>query len=98
MDVSGPSGCPKDSIMGYGVGVARADTTFTYPKITVVNGGQRKVFFYTIVLRSLHIVSGRGDWLATTYCPPDREWKWKAVAIFNNGQELSPNGQVACQR
>jgi hypothetical protein len=139
MDVSGPSGCPKDSIMGYGSGVARADTTFTYPKITVVNGGQREVFFYTvlnnparvqepvpgivtklsgpwsyhlhvvipknlqivagvpIVLQSLHIASGRGDWLATTYCPPDREWKWKAVAIFNNGQELFPHGQVACR-
>ena len=33
-----------------------------------------------IVLQSLHIVSGRGHWLSTTYCPPDREWKWKAVA------------------
>lgn len=139
MDLSGPGACPPDSIMGSGTGVARADTTFTYPKITVVNGGQHEVFFYTvlnnparvqepvpgivtklsgawsyhlhvvipnnlqvvagvpIVLQSLHIVSGRGDWLATTYCPPDREWKWKATVTFNNGQELFPHGAVGCR-
>lgn len=139
MNVSGPSGCPSDSIMGHGTGVARADSTFTYPQITVVNGGQHEVFFYTvlnnparvqepvpgivtklsgpwlyhlhvvipknlqivagvpIVLQSLHIVSGRGDWLATTYCPPDREWKWKALASFNNGQQLFTHGAVGCR-
>jgi hypothetical protein len=139
LDYAGPSGCPADSIMGWGFGVARADTTFTYPKITVVNGGQHEVFFYTvlnnparvqepvpgivtklsgpwsyrlhvvipknlqivagvpIVLQSLRIVAGRGNWLATTYCPPDRRWKWKAVAIFDTGQELFPHGGVVCR-
>jgi hypothetical protein len=139
LDRSGPRGCTADSIMGYGTGVARADTTFTYPKITVVNGGQHEVFFYTvldnparvqepvpgiitklsgpwsyylhvaipknlqivagvpIVLRSLHIASGRGDWLATTSCPPDREWRWKALVIFTGGQELHPHGEVGCR-
>ena len=35
--------------MGHGGGVARADTTFTYPKITVVNGGAQRVFAYTVL-------------------------------------------------
>jgi hypothetical protein len=138
LNAVGPSGCPPDSIMGHGTGVARADTTFTYPKITVVNGGQSRVYFYTvlnnparvqepvvgtitklsgqwsyklhtvipknlqivagvpIVLQSLHIVSGRGDWLATTYCPPDQRWRWRAIAIFTNGQTLKTSGAVAC--
>lgn len=139
LDRVGPSGCPSASIMGSGSGVARADTTFSYPKITVVNGGQRVVYFYTvlnnparveepvpgvvtkasgpwsyklhvviprnlqivagvpIVLHSLHITAGRGDWIATTYCPPDHEWRWKAEAIFTDGQALFPRGQVACR-
>jgi hypothetical protein len=45
----GPPGCPKGSIMGRGTGTATADDVFTYPKITVVNGGRAKVFFYTVL-------------------------------------------------
>jgi hypothetical protein len=140
LDRKGPAGCPAASIMGYGGGVARADTAPSYPKITVVNGGQRVVDFYTVlnnparvqepvpgtvtrlsgrwsyrlqvvipknlqvvagvplVLQSLHIAAGRGDWLATTYCPPDHRWRWKALAVFDEGQQLSPAGAVACRR
>jgi hypothetical protein len=139
MDVSGPSGCTKDSIMGYGGGTARADTTFTYPQITVVNGGQHVVYFYTvlnnparvqepvpgiitklrgrwayklhvviprnlqivagvpIVLQTLHIAAGRGDWLSTIWCPRSREWDWQALAIFSNGQTIPTHGAVACR-
>ena len=49
LNALGPAGCPKDSIMGHGTGVATADTNFTYPKITIVNGGQHVVFAYTIL-------------------------------------------------
>ncbi len=35
--------------MGSGRGSAFADTEITYPKITVVNGGKTKVFFYTVL-------------------------------------------------
>jgi hypothetical protein len=136
----GPSACPPDSIMGSGRGVARADTTFTYPKITLVNGGQRVVYFYTvlnnparvqepvpgivtklsgrwsyrlhvvipknlqivagipIILQKLNITAGRGNWLATTYCPPDHKWAWKADTIFTDGERLTPSGTVACRR
>jgi hypothetical protein len=45
----GPSVCPKGSIMGRGTAKARADTVFTYPKITVINGGAHKVYFYTVL-------------------------------------------------
>jgi hypothetical protein len=46
---SGPRGCPAASIMGSGSGTAYADTTHTYPKITVVNGGQKTIYFYTVL-------------------------------------------------
>jgi hypothetical protein len=45
----GISGCPAKSIMGTGSGVAYADTVFTSPKITVVNGGGNKVFLFTVL-------------------------------------------------
>src|ERR1700735_2714837 len=45
----GPSVCPKASIMGKGSGTAYADTTKTHPKITVVNGGQNTIYFYTVL-------------------------------------------------
>jgi hypothetical protein len=139
LDRIGPGGCPPSSIMGSGSGVARADTTFSYPKITLVNGGQHVVFFYTVlnnparvqepvpgivtklsgrwsyelrvripqnlqvvagvplVLQSLQIAGGRGDWLATTSCPPDHQWNWQAMATFNDGQRLPAHGEVGCR-
>jgi hypothetical protein len=45
----GPKGCPKASIMGSGGGSAFADTVVTHPKITVVNGGGRAVYFFTVL-------------------------------------------------
>ena len=139
LSARGPRACPVGSIMGAGGGVARADRTFTYPKITLVNGGQQVVYFYTvlnnparvqepvpgtvtklsgrwsyrlhvviprnlqivagipIVLQKLHIAAGRGNWLATTYCPPDHKWAWQALTIFTDGERLANHGTVACR-
>lgn len=49
LEVRGPQGCPKRSIMGSGTGTAYADTTVTRPRITVVNGGASTVYFYTVL-------------------------------------------------
>jgi hypothetical protein len=49
LDLSGPSGCKRGSIMGYGSGTAYADTTLTHPQITVVNGGANTIYFYTVL-------------------------------------------------
>jgi hypothetical protein len=49
LNAVGPAGCPKGSIVGSGTGNAYADTTITHPKITVVNGGATRVFFYTVL-------------------------------------------------
>lgn len=45
----GVQACPKGSIMGEGEGEAMADTVPTRPQITVVNGGAKRVFFYTVM-------------------------------------------------
>jgi hypothetical protein len=45
----GVSGCPKGSIMGKGSGKAMADDVPTYPKVTIVNGGAKRVYFYTVM-------------------------------------------------
>lgn len=49
LNLRGPTGCPKGSIMGHGGGVAYADQTITRPRITVVNGGPKAVYFYTVL-------------------------------------------------
>lgn len=49
LNAAGPTACPKASIMGSGGGNAYADQVITHPKITVVNGGKSKVFFYTVL-------------------------------------------------
>lgn len=49
LDRRGPAGCPRGSIMGHGGGVAYADNTLTRPRITVVNGGPKAVYFYTVL-------------------------------------------------
>jgi hypothetical protein len=135
----GLSGCPKGSIMGKGMGKATADEVWTYPKVTVVNGGPKRVYFYTvmtnparvqapivakvtklsgkwsykvqadipkslqvvagvpIVLHELHISGGRRDWLATTYCPPDRRWRYHAEGLFTTGETIIYDDSVPCR-
>jgi hypothetical protein len=66
----GPAGCPKASIMGHGTGNAYADTTVTHPQITVVNGGSKVVYFYTVLNNPArvqepvigHLKKTRGKW------------------------------------
>lgn len=45
----GVGGCPKGAVIGKGGGVAFADTVFTRPKITIVNGGGKRVYLYTVL-------------------------------------------------
>jgi hypothetical protein len=45
----GLAACPKGSIFGKGVAKAWADTEITRPRITVVNGGATRVYFYTVL-------------------------------------------------
>jgi hypothetical protein len=49
LNAAGPNACPKGSIMGSGTGTAFADTVVTRPRITVVNGGATRVYFYTVL-------------------------------------------------
>jgi hypothetical protein len=45
----GPAACPAKSIMGAGSGDALADTVHTTPRITVVNGGAKVIYFWTVL-------------------------------------------------
>ncbi len=140
MERSGLRTCPARSIMGHARAVADADGTKSYPKITIVNGGAKYVYFYVelstparvkqpiaatitkltsgrwqyrldfkiprnlqivagIPLRAegFHALFGREDWLATTYCPPDRKWRWHAEGRYSSGQVVPADGTIACR-
>lgn len=47
LDRRGIRGCPRRSIMGRATGLAWADNVRTRPRIQIVNGGPRRVWFYT---------------------------------------------------
>jgi len=47
LDREGIRGCPERSIMGRASGVAWADQERTRPRVQIVNGGPRRVWFYT---------------------------------------------------
>jgi hypothetical protein len=47
LNSKGPKGCPSTSIIGSGSGIAYADKVLTKPKIIVVNGGAKTIYFYT---------------------------------------------------
>jgi hypothetical protein len=44
-----------------------------------------------------HATFGREDWLATTYCPPDRKWRWHAEGRYSSGQVVPADGTIACR-
>jgi hypothetical protein len=46
---SGPKACPARSIMGHATVRADADGVTSYPKITIVNGGASKFYFYAVL-------------------------------------------------
>jgi hypothetical protein len=139
----GVSKCPKESIMGQGQGLAYADDVFTRPKITVVNGGADKVYFFTtlsnparvqapvlgritkpggrwsyklhvevpkvlqvvagvpIAAKQLRVTAGgkpwAKDWIATTFCPRDRLWRYHVDAFLSNGTVSRYDGTVPCR-
>jgi hypothetical protein len=51
-----------------------------------------------ISLTKLHLEIGKGDILASTYCPPDNKWKYESKSVLLDGREPEISGSVACRR
>ena len=93
--------------MGRGTGVATADTNFTYPKITIVNGGQHKVFAYTIlnnparvqtpVIGTITKLSGRWSYKLHVVIPKVLQVV-AGVPIVLHSLHLSPAGATGWRR
>jgi hypothetical protein len=132
--------CPRGSIFGKGIATGFADEVITRPRITVVNGGAKRVYFFTeltnpalvemavvgkikrrtgkwsyqldftvpeqlqivagvpITVTKLHIEAGRGDILATTYCPPSRRWPYESTLELSDGRGPFIEGSTPCRR
>jgi hypothetical protein len=49
----GPSGCPPRSVMGHGQlwhpNSGDGDSTFSYRDLTIINGGQSKMYFWVVI-------------------------------------------------
>jgi hypothetical protein len=49
LERDGAAGCPAGSVVGHGTAVVLVDTARTEARITVVNGGVDKLFYYTVM-------------------------------------------------
>ena len=71
----GPAKCPPKSIMGKGSGVARADTVETIPRITVVNGGANKIYFFTVLQNPARVQAA----VPATITKTSGQWAYKVT-------------------
>ena len=46
---------------------------------------------------AFHIVAGREDWLASTSCPRDKKWRWRAEGRYASGQVVPVSGTIPCR-
>ena len=77
--------------------VTRLSGKWSYQLHAVIPKSLQIVAGVPIVLQSLHIVAGRGDWIATTYCPPNHQWPYQGQALFDSGQTVFTSGTVGCR-
>jgi hypothetical protein len=84
MGHGGVAACPKGSIMGHGRAKARADTVFTYPKITVINGGPNAVYFYTVLTRPARVSQA----VKATVVKASGKWSYKAHAAIPRNLQI----------
>jgi len=80
----GPNACPKESIMGSGSGLARADTVWSHPRITVVNGGASKVFFYTVLDNPARVQAP----VPATITKLGGKWSYKLHAVIPKNLQI----------
>lgn len=41
--------------------------------------------------------AGRGDWIATTFCPSSKRWKYHVETTYATNQVVKTDGSVACR-
>jgi hypothetical protein len=71
----GPAKCPPKSIMGKGSGKAHADNVVTIPRITVVNGGANKIYFFTVLQNPARVQAA----VPATITKTSGEWAYKVT-------------------
>jgi hypothetical protein len=79
----GPSKCPAKSIMGTGSGDALADTVHTTPRITVVNGGSSRIYFWTVLQNPARVAAA-----VPATITKDTSGRWSYKVHFTVPQSL----------
>jgi hypothetical protein len=51
-----------------------------------------------VSLTALHLELGKGDILASTYCPPDNKWKYQGTSKLVDGRTVFAEGTLPCRR
>ena len=80
----GPRACPRGSLMGDGTATATADTVPTFPKITIVNGGQSKIYFYTVMTNPARVQAP----VVADIKPATGRWAYKIHATIPRNLQI----------
>jgi hypothetical protein len=75
MNRSGLKTCPPRSIMGHATVTADADGVKTFPKVTIVNGGATKFYFYVVLTSPARVK--RALPVTVTKLPPGGRWAYQ---------------------
>ena len=65
---------------------------FTVPDVLQIVAG------VPISLTKLHLTVGKGDIIASTYCPPDGRWKYDSTSWLEDGRMPHIAARVPCRR
>jgi len=74
----GPSGCDPASIMGTGTADVSADTASVVGRVTVVNGGKDRLYFWTELDSPVRVRTA----VVGTISPADKPWGYKLHLAF----------------
>ena len=91
---SGPRGCPARSIMGAGTALASADGIPTRPKITIVNGGQSRIYFYTVMTNPARVQAP----VIADIKPTTGRWAYKIHATIPRNLQIVAGITILLER
>lgn len=94
LESDGVDGCPAGSVVGHGTAVVLVDTARTEARITVVNGGADKLFYYTVMDHPARVAAP----IVGTVTKLDAPWAYRLHLVVPRKLQVVAGVPVALRR